>query len=200
MALYYFRGVSFIKDLFVRYLRAIFMAATKEQIVFHDGTIEYKFSSSPTIVKKHAWDFRSLPTILIGPVNGKHTSYSVSKEYLNQNAATDADQFSYYGADIDLALDVEVLAGTTEERDKLIDITSIFLAHPGLKDYCGKQSVLVGGPPTIREGGPVYEPKIDFPAFNSFLNLPVVGNWQDRVALGERLIDIVTDLTLELSL
>ena len=201
MALRYYRGIEFIKDYLVRYLTAIYMAEEKGEIDFYDGTKQVKFSSRPLVKKKSLWDARTLPCVLIGGASGKLTILDVTKDYIHsQQSVGAANQYKDHGGDIELTVEFEAWATTMEERDKLMDITAIYLAHPAAKDYLNQHYITVRDAPSVREGGPIAQPGIDYPVYNSFLSMPVLGTWRDTTELPDRLIDIVAYLTLEESI
>lgn len=194
MALSFYRGVNFIKDDFVKYLTFIFAAEEKGQLKFFDGTRDADFSNTPYVIKKQSWDFRNLPAVLVGSANGRFETLSISKDFIDEAQAGEYPQYREVGGDIDISISLDVYATTIEERDKLVDITGIYLSHPDCKDWFGRQGIRLKSMPTISEGGPVSQPAIDHPIYMSTLTMEVVGLWRDKSSPDERLINIITDI------
>lgn len=193
----YYRGVAFIKDYFVHYFNSIFFAAQKGQILLTNGFKEIKFSDRPHVLRRASWDFNKLPAVLIGAVRANYKYMSIAKDYLNEAGATSTDQYRYYGGDINSTMDIEVRARTIDERDNLVDITCLFLAHPDAKDFFDKHAIVLKAPPSVGSEKDIFEPKIDHPIYGTSLSIDLVSPWMIKIPITEyRLIDVIADLDI----
>lgn len=197
----YFRSVRFVKDFLVKYFTMVFMAHEKGDLLFNDGTKDIDFSraNQVEVIKKGSWDYRKLPAVIIGEVNGNVTSF-LTKDFISEPDVDDTVQKYSYGGDIELTANIEVFASTLEERDNLVDISAIFLSYPAAKDYFLNQYLKLPTPPRISEGGPVYETNIDHPIYTSTITQDVIGTWRAVEDVGSRLSEIFVDITAELDL
>lgn len=196
----YYRGVEFIKDYFIKYLKALFLAEDKDQIKFFDGTKRKSFSRFPNIVKKGSWDQRAVPCIIIGAASGRHKMVSIAQDFVDASQEGDQANYRDVGGDIELTIDLEIYGPTLEERDTLVDIVSIYLSHPDAKIFFHNHYIRLPEEPTIREGGPVHKTEIDHPIYNSFISMPAVGTWRSTETQGDTLLDIIVDIVAELEL
>ncbi len=214
--LMWFRGISFVKDFLVRYLRYIFAANQKGIIKFvagelygtesefyaTDGTQKMIFSNTPFIMKRASWDARTqMPAILIGTSSGALPIISVPKDLLTTETeviSEGADTVKFwksYGGDFDMTYTLSIRATTIEERDKLVDITGIYLSHPDAKDYFMQHYLVL--PEGVRVGGEkeVKEPGIDHPVYVTDLSVKVLSRWQEsRAQVGYRLGNVIADV------
>lgn len=196
----YYRGVEFIKDYFIRYLKALFLAEDKNQIKFFDGTKRKRFSRFPNIVKKGSWDQRAVPCIIIGAASGRHKMVSIAQDFIDAADENSPVDYREVGGDIELTVDLEIYGPTLEERDTLVDIVSIYLSHPDAKIFFHNQYIRLPEEPTISEGGPVHKTEIDHPVYNSFISMPAVGTWRSSETQGDRLLDIIVEIDAQLDL
>jgi hypothetical protein len=196
----YYRGVNFIKQYMVHYLNSIFLASAKGQILFTNGFKKIKFSATPQVIRRASWDFRNLPSVLIGSVRGSYKYMSTSKDYLSENTADDASQYRFFGGDLRSTLDMEVRATTLDEKENLTDIVCVYLAHPDAKDFFDRHAIVIEHPPVIGAERDIHEPNIDHPIYGTAISIDLISPWQIKEPLEPRLIDIVSELTLEVSL
>lgn len=180
MSLSYYRGITFIKDYFVKYLQYIFYANSKDQLAFFDGTKKISFSATPHVVKQYSWDFRDLPVVEVGPADGKFVIRSISKDFLGESQYGDATSYKEVGGDIELTIAFKVIATTIVERDNLMDIIGIYLSHPIAKDFFQQHMITIEDAPSISEGGMEPIPDIDHKIFYSTLSMPILGTWRDN--------------------
>jgi hypothetical protein len=193
----YYRGVAFIKDFFVKYLNSIFIAANKGALVLTDGTTKIDFSNVPYVIKRASWDYRNLPAVLVGAMSGNYKYLSIAKDFIYEGDYADDDdalQYKFYGGDIHLSLAIEVWATTIEERDRLVDITCLYLAHPDAKDYFAKHSIALETPPAIRGERDEMRPNIDYPMYVTSLSMATVSEWRIKTPVDEPLEEVVTNI------
>jgi len=194
----YYRGVWFAKDYLVRYLNYLFMANQKGQIIFTDGTREIKFSSTPQAIKRASWTPRVLPAILIGKASGGLSYVTFSKDklksdqILNDDGVT-VDTYATVGGNFDVSIQLHIRATTVEERDNLVDITAIYLAHPDTKDYFQNQYLLLPEAPKLGSESDVSETGIDHPIFETTMNIRIISRWQEwSKDENDRLLNVIT--------
>ena len=200
MALVYFRGYTFVGDYTVKYFRSLFTAWERGQLDFFDGTKELSLSATPDVVKRASWDFRRLPSILIGEASGSYKTISFTKDVINVPGPTETLQKISIGGDIELTLNIFVRATTKEECSALADIVGIFLSNPTSKDFFMKQYLKLPEPARIGPIRDIPEPGIDHPIYEMPLTILIVGTWREEEELAERLIDVIVDITAELDL
>lgn len=171
----YYRGIEFIKDYFIKFFNKVFYANEKGDIIFNDGTKIKTFSRKPFVVKKGSWNAREIPAVIVGSVNGKIQVLAVPLDLLDKDS--DRDDITY-GGDIDVTVNFDIYATSIEERDILTDISSIFLSHPATKMYAEQHYIRLPEAPTIREGGTVNQPGIDYPIYFNTITMRAVGTWR----------------------
>lgn len=206
----YFRGVQFVKDYMIKYLKTVFYAAEKEQILFTDGHKRIEFSRLPHVTKRASWDFRDIPAVILERVNTTYITRSIAKDLIDvaaygergnpYNDIADMDNIRAVGGDIELVTGWQVWARSIEERDKLADIVSIYLAHPDAKDYLLKQGIVVSSPPRVSGDREIKEPDTDHPIYGTDLSVTVVGPWRAISDADPTLADLFVDIEVELEL
>jgi len=201
MALYYYRGIEFVKNYIVKYLDSIFYAEEKGQIAFLDGTKKIDFERRPAVQKKSSWDTRpELPAILIGQSTGSFAYMSVSSDFLEdpETGSTDsAKTYRTYGGEIRLTTGIEVLASSKPDRNNMADIVGIYLSHPDAKLYFQQHNIVLPEGPSVNGESEEHHPNIDYPYYKTAMSLRTVSVWQDREESGESLLDIITRITAE---
>lgn len=188
----WYRGIRFIKDYLVKYLNYVFIANEKEQILFTDGTKKISFSSTPEALKRASWDYRVLPAVLIGKASGSLEYVSFSKDLLKSDY-DDTEKY-YDGGDFDVSINLQVRATSIEERDNLVDITGIYLAHPDAKDYFLRHGLRLPEAPRLGTESEVKEPTIDYPIYSTDMSIRVLSRWQESRPMEERLLSILVNL------
>jgi hypothetical protein len=197
----YYRGVAFIKDYFVRYFTGVFKAQQKGTLILTNGFAEIVFSKEPTVVKRVTNDMRpALPFVLVGPVRAEYIYRSVAKDFLYQPDSSEASQYRIYGGDIRLTMDLDVRASQQEERDNIVDIVCLFLAHPDAKDFFLKHNIVIEKPPSVSGEKEIYEPGIDHPIYAANVSVPLIGCWQIMTAIGYRFEELFLDIEVEVHL
>jgi hypothetical protein len=201
----FFRGVWFAKDYTIKYLNFLFMANQKGQIVFTDGTREIKFSSTPQAIKRASWEPRVLPAVLIGKASGGLEYITFSKDILksdhilNDDGVT-VDNYTTVGGNFDISLQLHLRATTIEERDNLVDVTGIYLAHPDTKDYFQRQYLLLPEAPKLGSEAEISEPHIDHPIYETTMNLRIMSRWQEwSKEKQDRLLSIISNIEMEIN-
>lgn len=200
MSLVYFRGYQFIQDFTVKYFRSLFTAWERGQLDLFDGTKELSLSATPDVIKRASWDFRRLPSILIGEASGGYKTISFTKDLIDEPNATASRQKISIGGDIELTLNLAVRATTKEECSALGDIVGIFLSNPTAKDFFMKQYLKLPEPASIAGIRDVHEPGIDHPIYEMPLTILIVGTWREEEDLADRLLDIIVTISAELDL
>lgn len=195
----WYRGIRFVKDFMVKYLNYIFIAGSRDAIVFTDGSKKIRFSDRPTAVKRASWDYRVLPAVLVGQASGGLEYITFSNDLLRAGVATAtaSDNKYYYGGNIDLSISLDVRATTMEERDNLVDITAIYLAHPGAKNYFMRHDIKLPEAPRLGVESEIHEPTIDYPIYSTTLSMRTISRWQDIVEFDYRLEELLVDFDLE---
>lgn len=211
------RGISFVKNFLVRYLTYIFTANQKGFIKFiagelsgtesefniNDGTQKMVFSNTPHIMKRASWDARTqMPAILVGTSSGSVPYIAVPKDLLTTETEVisgGADTVKFwksYGGDFDMTYTLSVRATTIEERDRLVDITGIYLAHPDAKDYFLQHYLVLPEGPRISGEKEIREPGIDVaPVYSTDLSIRILSRWQEsRAQEGYRLGNVIADV------
>jgi len=187
----WYRGVRYMKDYLTRYLNYVFIANSKGSIIFTDGTKSIKFSKTPESIKRASWDYRVLPAVLVGKATGKMEYLTFAKDVLKGDLNKDKN---YDGGGFDIKVSLEVRATTIEERDNLLDITGIYLAHPDAKDYFLRQGIRLPDAPTIGGEKEIHETAIDYPIYSTEMTLRMMSMWEEERDMEERLLDILVDL------
>jgi len=195
----WYRGVRFVKDYTVKYLNLIFLAQQKGSLLLTDGDKKIKFSRTPEAIKRASWDFRMLPAVLIGKATGGLKYVSASKDLLSSAKAGDSNQTYRDGGDFDLSISLHVRARSVDERDNLLDITCIYLAHPDAKDYYLRQGLILPEGPKIGAEREVPKTGIDYPIYETDVSLRVISRWQEERPMEERLLGILVDIETYLS-
>jgi hypothetical protein len=200
----WYRGIRFAKDFITRYLNLIFKANEKGNLLLTDGTKEIKFSSTPLAIKRASWDARVLPAVLIGKASGNLQYVSFTKDHLKTTNVLDDDgehvaEYLSVGGDFDISISLSVRATTIEERDNLLDITCIYLAHPDAKDYFLGHYLILPEAPRLTGESDIKETAIDHPIFASDFTLRVKSRWQEYTEnTYYRLANVIADLEAEL--
>lgn len=198
MAVYFYRGIEFVKSYFVLFFNRLFLAAEKGQITFTDGTREIIFSKRPFAIRQFAEVSRGLPCILVGPATTDFKYISINKDvYDGATGETEvtgpvAQQFN--GGEILVSMNFTVMATQMPERDQLTDIMCIFLSHPDTKDFFQQQSLDLPEGPRVSGESEADIPGVDRPIFVSTISMPVLGQWQDRVEVGPRLREVLAEI------
>jgi len=196
----YLNGIENIKDYVCKYFEYIFLAEEKGQIKFYDGHKILKFSRMPKIVKKNQWDFRTLPALIIGSSDSEIQCIGLEKDFLGDTVSytvgtetigPSGRDFYESGGDISLTITVDVYSSTVEERDKLVDLVSVYLSGPTAKDYFMRHYIRTPKNVRISEGGPIFLPPVELPVYYSTIRTELFGAWRDREYYGERLADII---------
>ena len=197
----YYRGVEFVKSYFQHYFTGIFVAAQKGTLLLTNGYKEIKFSRTPEVVKRMKLDYRRLPAVLIGPTRGEYIYRSISKDLLRipDVSEPDEDQYRFYGGDIRLTLDFDIRATEAEERDNIVDIVCVYLAHPDAKDFFLRHGVVLEKPPSIGGERELYEPGIDMPIYSTAVSIGTISVWRIKQALEDRLEELFVDVEFELN-
>ena len=109
------------------------------------------------------------------------------------------------GGDFDLTYGLSVRASTTEERDNIVDVVGIYLAHPFAKDYFMKQYLVLPEAPKINGEAEVKEPGIDHPIYATEMSIRVETRWQEFTSeeyptLGDVISDFEAYLDLDLEI
>jgi hypothetical protein len=195
-----YRGIWFAKDYITRYLNYVFLANQKGQIVFTDGTREIKFSSTPIAIKRASWTIRELPAVLIGKASGGMKYITFAKDLLKEDnvisdSGEEVEQYTTVGGDFDITIQLAIRATSIEEKDNLVDITGVYLAHPDAKDYFMRHYLVLPDAPTLGAETEIKEPSIDHPIYETTMNLRVMSRWQEWSKENHaRLLDIIVDL------
>jgi hypothetical protein len=92
---------------------------------------------------------------------------------------------------------LDIRATSIEERDNLVDIVCLYLAHPDAKDYFLRHSIVIPAPPTISGERDLFEPQIDHPIYSTAVSIPLLSIWRVTSDNGERLEDIIVDISAE---
>lgn len=181
ITLYYYRGLRFCKDYFIKFLTYLFYGESKGVFRFYDNTRKTVFSNTPTFIKAGSWDLRQLPAVLVSGSRGNYVQRSFTKDFISQNDAGDSNTYIEYGGDISLTVTLESRANSIEESDNLLDICGTYLASPIAKDYFMKQYITIPGDISISDSKPIYEPSgIEHPIYGGSLDIPVMGSWRMR--------------------
>jgi hypothetical protein len=198
----YYRGVEFVKSYFQHYLEGIYSAAQKGSILLTNGYKEIKFSRTPEVVKRLKLDHRNLPAVLIGPIRGEYIYRSISKDLLRIPGITEPDesQYRFYGGDIRMNLDIDIRATSQEERDNLVDVTCLYLAHPDAKDFFQRHAIVIEKPPSISGEKELYEPAIDMPIYSTTVSISVISVWRIQKTLEDRLEELFVDIDVHMHL
>lgn len=196
----YYRGIRFCKDFVVQYLNYIFFAGEKGLLLFTDGTKKIEFTKRPQIVKMDSWDARQMPAILVGASSGNYIYRSIDKDHIHTAGATDAVQERSVGGDISLTLNLSIRATTIDERDNLVDIACIYLAHPDAKTYFERQAISLPAPPTISGESKLMEPSVDYPIYATSISIPLLCIWRDTTTMEDRLENIIVDIEANFNL
>ena len=198
----YFRATYFAQKYVQQWLKAIFYAAEKEQIVLTDGTKKIEFSNTPYVSQADSWDEQQLPAALIANTTGRVSSLSISKDFTGNvdDEITTDDQYRHVGGDIIIDMSLSIKARNIPECDKLADIVGLHLAHPDAKDFLGQHNIVVETLPSIgtrtrnRQQG-------DFDIYSRSISYGLRGQWDYRSSVeGARLSDIVVTVLLEMDL
>ena len=194
----WYRGIRFVKDFMVKYLNYIFIAGERDAIVFTDGSKKIEFSSKPQAMKRASWDYRVLPVVLVGQATGGLEYVTFSNDLLGVSTPNDTDNKYCYGGNIDLTLSLDIRATTIEERDNLVDITAIYLAHPGAKEYFMRHDIKLPDAPKLGQEQDIKEPNLDFPIYSTSLTIRTITRWQDIVEFNYRLEELLVDISAEM--
>lgn len=201
----WYRGISFVKDFLVKYLQAIFYANNKGNLLITDGTKKVEFSNLPFVGKRASWDARTqMPAVIIGKASGSLPAISFTKDLLTTDltegvsggATGDYVTWEGVGSDFDLNYTLSARATTIEERDKLVDVTGIYLAHPDAKDYFNTHYLVLPEGPKVSGENDIKEPGIDHPIYGTDLSIRIISRWQENRGTNVwRIEDIVADAT-----
>ena len=196
----FYRGIWFAKDYIIKYLNYIFIANQKDQILFTDGTREIKFSDTPIAVKRASWTTRFLPAVLVGKASGGLDYITFAKDRLKSDHILNADgvtvdNYVTVGGNFDITIGLSVRATTIEERDNLVDITGIYLAHPDTKDYFERHYLLLPEAPKLGSETDIHETGIDHPIYETTMSLRILSRWQEwSKEADDRLLNIISDV------
>jgi hypothetical protein len=192
----YYRNGRFIKSYLIRYLTGIFLAAEKEQIILTDGTKKIEFSATPKVESILSWNERNLPAVLIGPARITMKSLSTTKELKFDARAGDDEQFTWWGGDVEVSLDLLARARTIVERDNIVDIVLLYLSIPSAKDFFRQQAIVMNALPTASGESAPRIPNIDFPIYQTSIGITLTGVWEYREAISHyRLNNVIADIT-----
>jgi hypothetical protein len=194
-----YRAIEFVKSHIVRYISGVFRANAKGALLFTDGTNEIKFSRAPYAVKEASWVARETPAILICGATGSFVERSIAKNKLYGEEADPAGQYRYEGGDIDLDIELSVRANTKEERDNIVDILGIFLANRAAKTYFEKQDIKLPEPPRIGGESEIMEPNVEYPIYATAVSVAIHSSWLEWEPLEARIIDVIAEYTMELT-
>jgi hypothetical protein len=196
-----FSAINRVKYFVTRYLNIIFTANKKGMLLFTDGTEKIEFSKFPYVGSMHGWVSRDIPAILIGPTTATYVERSFSSNLLKNAAALDVtDTRVYRGGDLDLDMSVYVRCSTLIELDRLVDTVCIVMAKKEAKDYFILQDIKLPKPPRAGASTEVNEPSIDYPLYETPIELTFRATWVEWTEIGDRLIDIIVDIDAELDL
>lgn len=200
VTLYYYRGLTFSKDYFIKFLTHVFLGEEKGVFRFYDDTRKIEFSRRPRFIKAGSWDFRDVPVVLVSGSRGSYQIRSFTNDHVSSNDSGDTNQYKEYGGDISLTVSLETRANSIEESDRLVDICATYLASPIAKDYFMRQYITIPGDISISDSKPIYEPQVDFPIYGGSVDVPVIGSWRMRDDLSVRVNDFFVDITTSVDL
>lgn len=214
--LHMYRGIDFIKSYTVRYLSYIFSMEEKNQIRFWDGITKFTPSKNVLVIQKNSWDTQRIPCVLVGFSSARFINMSLNKDIINQNNSPDttkvveenlsteevnANVWKDYGGDLEVTVELDIICTSLIERDRLTDITSIYLAGPLAKDYYWFASIINEGKLSIQDRGSFKSPSVDQPLYKNTISFPVIGRWLDRSPYNiYKLEDLYVTLTVPLDL
>jgi len=195
-----YRAVEFVKSYLVRYISSVFKANAKGSLLFTDGTNEIKFSRVPYAIKEASWTARETPAILIGSATASFVERTFAENEILDQSNDINGQYRYYGGDIDIDVELSVRASNKEERDNIVDILCIYLTHPAAKEYFLRQDIKLPEPPTISGETEINEPAIEYPIYATTVMMKLHSSWLEWEPLEVRLIDIISDIDVEIKL
>lgn len=195
-----YRSIEFVKSYLVRYISTVFKANAKGSVLFTDGTNEIKFSRVPYAIKEASWTARETPAIIIGAASARFIERTFAENRLYDESGETDGEYRYFGGDIDIDVELSVRAANKEERDNIVDILCIFLTHPAAKEYFLKQDIKLPEPPTVSGETEINEPAIEYPIYATTILMKLHSGWLEWEPLEERLIDIISEIDLELTL
>lgn len=199
----FYRGIRFSKEYITKYIKSVFIAADRGQLVLTDGTNKIEFSATPFVGSIYAWEEQRLPAVLIGEATVTAKPISIAKDFALavDDEIEEDDQWIHYSGNFYLDFSISVRARSMPERDNLTDIVVLFLSHPDAKDFFEQHGVQIQKHPTV--GGHAYQklPGIDFPVYMSTISFGVVTTWDYREEeTGARLQTIVVDIIAQMDL
>ena len=197
-----YRSNRFAKMIVVKYLKSIFLAHAKGQLILTDGSKNITFSETPHVGRSMEWEPQNLPAVLIDKATTSMAYIGFSKDKIYDARNGDADQFRYVGGDISISLDILIRARTIIDRENLSDIVAIWLAHPDAKDYFIQQNIVIEKLPTVSGESSMPAPSgLDFPIYIANMNLGLRCQWVEEEPLTDpRLIDVISDVEAEVDL
>jgi len=204
----YLRGIHYVKDYMIKYLKMVFYASEKEQLVFTDGHKKIEFSRRPDVLKRASWDFRNVPAVILQNVSSTYIQRSIAKDLIDVAAYDQTgnpyedisvmDDKRVVGGDIELVTTWQIWATSIEERDHLADMVCLYLAHPDAKDFLLKQGVVVAGSPRVSGDREIKEPQIDHPIYGTDLSVTLMGPWRSISDADVTLAELFVDISVEL--
>jgi len=199
----FYRGIRFSKEYIIKYIKSIFIAAERGQLVLTDGTVQIEFSNTPFVNSLFSWDEQHLPAVLIGDGNVISKPISIAKDFalsVESEIETD-DQWDHYSGNFYIDFTISVRARSMPERDNLVDIVTLYLSHPMAKDFLEQHGIQINKHPTVGGHSQLRLPGIDFPLYTSSITFGIISTWDYREEIsGARLRDICVDIIAQISL
>lgn len=200
----YYRGSRFIKGYLIKYLKAVFYAADKGEILLTDGTKRIEFTgidNKPTygvwVGGALSWTEQYIPSVLISESRVTFSALSFAKDFTGaiDDEIEEDDQYRHSGGDIEVSLNLSVRARTIVEKDNLVDTVCLYLAHPDAKDFFGNHNIVIPRPPNASGETVINSPNIDFPLYSASISFDLIGQWDYREQVSSaRLRSIVADI------
>ena len=192
-----YKGTRFIKHYTIKYLKSLFYAWNKGAIDFTDGNKKIEWGGDvPHVIHEGSWTSRELPSVLIGDITGGVVERTFSKNRLKDESNSDSGTYRYIGADMDFDLALKCRGRTVTEKDDLVDTILIWMSHPDAKEFFEQHDIKLPEPPRLVGSSEVFEPGIDHPLYEAVLSVSMSGGWVEKSELEDRLLDIITDVTL----
>lgn len=214
--LHMYRGIDFVKSYTTRYLNYMFAMEEKHQIRFWDGLTKFSPSRNVLVVQKNSWDTQRIPCVLVGYSSVRYINMSLNKDIIYQNNTPDttkvveenlsteevnANVWKDYGGDMEITIELDIIATNLLERDRLTDVVGIYLAGPLAKDYFWMASIINEGKISIQERGAFKSPGTDQPLYKNTMSFPLIGRWLDRLPFNiYKLEDLYVTLTVPIDL
>jgi hypothetical protein len=194
-------GLYRTKYFVARYLTSVLKANEKGLLLFTDGTNKIEFSRTPVVSSVQSWVSRDIPAVLIGPTSATYLDRTFAKNLLKDDAALDDTKTKvYYGGDLDIEMTLFARAVSLVETDNLTDVVSIFFSKKEAKDYFLMQDIKIPKPPRVGPTRELLEPALDYPLYETPIELTFRATWVEWTEIGDRLIDIIVNIDAELDL